>query len=314
MQRASEDYTIREAFDKFIAEKRAMKLSEDTIFDYKQTFKHFAMFYPIDERQCDSITNNTVLGFIGFLQERNPDIKAVSINTYLRNLRAILYNFMEHGYTDRFKVKLIKYEKELKETYTSAELERLLKKPNVRKCSFADYRNWVMVCYLLGTGNRLNTIANIQIKDVDFENHEVHLRKVKNKRQYTIPLAPSLEKTLAEYLDYRRGSLEDYLFCTKFGGQMRKDAITTAIYRYNQERGVLKTSIHLFRHTFAKNWILNGGDIFRLKSLLGHSSIEIVKEYVNMFGGDLKKDFDKFNPLESMKEVFSSRETISMKG
>ena len=199
-------------------------------------------------------------------------------------------------------------------SYTSTELERLLKKPNVKKCSFADYRNWVIVCYLLGTGNRLSTVANIQIKDVDFENHEVSLRKVKNKRQYTIPLAPSLEKTLAEYLDYRRGSPEDYLFCTKFGGQMRKDAITTAIYRYNRERGVLKTSIHLFRHTFAKNWILNGGDIFRLKSLLGHSSIEIVKEYVNMFGGDLRKDFDKFNPLENMRGIFSSREAISMKG
>ena len=69
-----------------------------------------------------------------------------------------------------------------------------------------------------------------------------------------------------------------------------------------------KTSIHLFRHTFAKNWILSGGDIFRLKSILGHSSLEIVKEYVNMFGGDLKKDFDKFNPLENMKSVFAERE------
>ena len=67
------------------------------------------------------------------------------------------------------------------------------------------------------------------------------------------------------------------------------------------------------RHTFAKKWILNGGDIMRLQTILGHSSIEMVKEYVNMFGGDLKKDFDKFNPLESMKASVVGREAIRIK-
>jgi integrase/recombinase XerD len=63
-----------------------------------------------------------------------------------------------------------------------------------------------------------------------------------------------------------------------------------AIGKYNQKRGVNKTSVHLFRHTFAKNWITNGGDIFRLQKILGHSSIEMVKEYVEMFSDDLKRD------------------------
>jgi len=56
----------------------------------------------------------------------------------------------------------------------------------------------------------------------------------------------------------------------------------------------------LFRHTFAKKWILSGGDIFRLQKLLGHSSLEIVKEYVNIFGADLKAQYDAYNPLENV--------------
>ena len=85
---------------------------------------------------------------------------------------------------------------------------------------------------------------------------------------------------------------------------MQKDSITTMLYRYNHARGVRKTSIHLFRHTFAKNWILNKGDPFRLKAILGHSTMAMVNVYVSMFGRDLHKDFDEFNPLEQSERVY----------
>ena len=87
-------------------------------------------------------------------------------------------------------------------------------------------------------------------------------------------------------------------FCSAFGEQLTKDGLRTTIKVYNHRRGVLKTSIHLFRHTFAKNWILNGGDILRLQKLLGHSSLDMVKEYVSIFGVDLKENFDNFNALD----------------
>ena len=52
--------------------------------------------------------------------------------------------------------------------------------------------------------------------------------------------------------------------------------------------------------------------MFRLQSILGHSSIDIVKEYVEMFGSDLKNNFDKFNPLDNLKGADASGKT-SMK-
>ena len=125
-----------------------------------------------------------------------------------------------------------------------------------------------------------------------------------------IPLSSTLEKTLKEYLKVRGGKPDDYLFCNQYSGKFQKDSITTAIYRYNHSRGVTKTSVHLFRHTFAKNWILNRGDPFRLKAILGHSSMAMVNEYANMFGNDLHKDFDMFNPLEKMKGYIGERTAI----
>lgn len=72
----------------------------------------------------------------------------------------------------------------------------------------------------------------------------------------------------------------------------------TAIASYNRQRGIAKTSIHLFRYTFAQNWIVNGGGREQLQKILGHSSSRMTDHYIQISGIDLKKDFATYNPLE----------------
>ena len=106
---------------------------------------------------------------------------------------------------------------------------------------------------------------------------------------------------LKEYLKYIKGKADDYVFCNSYGDKPDLRTYQDMIAEYNKSRGVSKTSAHLYRHTFAKKWILNGGDIFRLQKVLGHSDLSVVKEYVQMFGNDIALDFDKFNPLDRME-------------
>ena len=303
--------TLKECYDKFLQRKRIENLSEDSIIDYEYVYKIFSEFIG-ETTLCADIDEDDVYDFIANVREKNPQIRDTSINTYLRELRAILNFCMEIGAMPKFKIKLINAEKQIKETYTQDELERLLKKPDIKKCTFPEYRNWAIVCYLLGTGNRARTLCNLKIEDIDFVAHEIKLTAVKNKKPYIIPLSKVLEKTLAEYLEYRKGDADDFLFCNNFGQQFGYEALKTAIRRYNQSRGVSKTSVHLFRHTFAKNWILNNGDIFRLQKILGHQSIEIVKEYVNMFGTDLQQNFDVFNPLDNTEIMKRNAGTMKL--
>ena len=312
LNKREENITLKEGFEKFLIVKKAMNLSEASIKGYKGSFRYFTDFIG-EETICSCITDDSFYSFIEYLREKNSNITNTSINTYLRNLRAIFYFFMEKGFLPKYDIKLIKSEKKIKETYNDEELGRLLIKPDLNTCQFSEYRNWVIVSYLLGTGNRLNTLCNIKIGDVDLLNGNITLRQVKNKKAYILPLSATLNKILAEYIQLREGNDEDYLFCNTFGEQLCKNALTTAIERYNKRRGVEKTSIHLFRHTFAKSWILNGGDIFRLQKILGHSSIEIVKEYVNMFGNDLKYNFDEFNPLEKVAGLNTEKQYIKIK-
>jgi integrase/recombinase XerD len=224
------------------------------------------------------------------------------MNTYLRALRTLLYYFMAEGYTREFKIGLAKEEKSIKETYTEEELEKLLCKPNVKKCGFTEYRSWVMANYLFATGNRIRTVLNIKIEHLDFNNQLILLGKTKNGRQQLIPMSGQLATILQEYLLYRKGKPEDYLFCSIHGGQLTRDGATTVMYRYHKKRGVEKTSAHAYRHIFAKYWILNGGDIFRLQKILGHSNIEMVRNYVEMFNDDLSRDFATFNPLDNFSK------------
>ncbi len=305
--------TLEKMFERFIMRKKALNLTEQSIVYYTNCYRYFCDYYSKDEL-ASKITEDVYYGFAGHLRATKKDLSPITINSYLRGLRVILLFGMDEDMIPKFKMSMIKCEKEIKETYTDNELSLLLAKPDMKKCTFVEYRNWVMVNYLLATGNRLSSMMEIKVGDIDFHNSVILIRKTKNRKQQIIPLSVALSRVLKEYLDYREGGKDDFLFCDACGNEVTKCSVQKSIASYNRSRGVTKTSIHVFRHTFAKNWILNGGDIFRLQKMLGHSTLDIVKEYVNMFSADLHIGFDTFNPLDRiMKEKVSSKDRISMR-
>ena len=291
--------SIEEAFDLFIRKCKIKNLTDLSISSYEKKMVHFYEF--VDKSDpIESITKDTVDDYILWLRE-NTEANDITINSYLRSVRAFLYFCMEDRYIPTFKIQLIKAEKKIKETYTEDELMRLLEKPDVNNCTFSCYKTWVFENYLLGTGNRISTALDLHIGDINFQSGVIILRKTKNRKQQIIPLSATLAEILQEYLQIRGGEADDYVFCNEYGAQASSRTYQQLVRRYNRKRGVEKTSCHTFRHTFAKNWILNSGDMFRLQKILGHSDLTVTKEYVNMFGQDLQMDFEKFNPLDNLK-------------
>ena len=291
--------TINEAFELFIRKCKVKNLTDLSISSYEKKIIHFYEY--LDKNLPITVVNaDTVDNYILWLRE-NTEANDITINSYLRTVRAFLYYCMECHYIPAFKISLIKAEKKIKETYTDEELIRLLQKPDTANCSFSCYKTWVFENYLLATGNRLSTALDVCIEDIDFQNHVITLKKTKNRKQQIIPLSHTLSDILQEYLQFRGGNPTDYLFCNEYGEKATERTYQQLVRRYNIKRNVNKTSCHLFRHTFAKQWILAGGDIFRLQKILGHSDLTVTKEYVNMFGQDLQLDFERFNPLDNMK-------------
>ena len=283
----------------------ARNLRDGTIKHYRDSIRQIQKYIDGDMYIID-ITKETFDDFIKALRN-NKNLNSMSIYTYSRDLKTILNFFMRREYLQTFKVQLMKADKKPIETYSDAELIRLLKKPNLQHCSFTEYKSWVIVNFLLSTGVRQRSLMNIQIKDIDFDNDVVNINVTKNGKPLIIPLNSDIIKILREYLKYRNGAPEDYLFCNVFGKQLTKSTLYHQMYEYNKSRGVDKTGLHRYRHTFAKKWVLMGGNVVTLQKILSHSSLEITQNYLNMLVSDIREDIEEFNILREFK-----RESIKL--
>lgn len=291
------EMTFEECYGKWRKHCIAGNYAEKTVTYYDNTIHVFNKFFD-KTRFVDEIGKETVEDYVIFL--RDSGVRDTTIKTYIGGLRTVLYFFMREGWVEKFNINVPKTVKQIKDIYTEEELRRLLKKPNMKKCSFAQYRNWVLVNYFIGTGQRENSVINIKIGDLDLDNGIVKLTETKNKKQTLLPLGDNLICILRDYLKIRGGSKEDYAFCTDRGEKMTSSCVISAIREYNKSRGVNKSSIHLFRHTFATNWVRHNGDIVKLQHILCHEDLKTTQKYLNVTLNDLISGYQEMNPLERM--------------
>lgn len=298
--------TFEQGCEDYIVDCKARNLRDGTIKHYRDAFKQ--IFKYLDKNMLiEDMTKEVFADFMLALRE-NKAVNEMSIYTYSRDLKTVMYFFMEQGWLERYKIKLAKTDKQPIETYTDEDLRKLLKKPNLKQCSFTEYKAWVIVNFLLSTGARQNSLANIKIKDIDFDNKVVYVNITKNRKPLIVPLNDDIIQILKEYLRYRNGERDDYLFCNIFGKKLVRSTLYHSLWQYNKDRGVETTGLHRFRHTFAKKWVLMGGNVVTLSKILGHHSLEITQNYLNILTCDMQDDVEKFNILRTFKN-----ESISMK-
>ena len=222
-----------------------------------------------------------------------------SISSYLRVFRTFLHWCAKEGYTT-LDIPNYKQVETVKETYTDEELLRLLKK-TTPDCNFCEYRNWVIINLLLNSGCRAATIRSFLVKDVNLNNATITYRHTKNKSIQIVPLCSEMVSVMREYMKVRNGEANDVLFPNESGKAMTEAGLREAVRYYNRSRGVEKTSIHLFRHTFAERYLRNGGNPFNLQKILGHSTLDMTRHYCKIYDADLIKGYDSFSPLATLR-------------
>lgn len=299
------DLTFMEGCEEYFLDCKARNLRKDTVRHYKDSSKQI-MKYIGEDILIKDIDKEVIDDFIIQMQE-NPKLNDMSLYTYARDFKTLMYFFMRKEYIPTFKIKIPKADKQPVETYSDRELQVLLKKPNLRQCTFTEYKVWVMTNFLLSTGVRQRSLINIKIKDLDIGNSVVYINVTKNRKPLIIPLNKDIKRILQEYLKYRKGEAEDYLFCNVFGKQLVRSTVYHSFYEYNKSRGIEKTGMHRYRHTFAKKWVLAGGNVVTLQKILGHSSLDITQNYLNLLVSDIQKEIEEFNILQEFK-----RESIKM--
>jgi integrase/recombinase XerD len=308
----SDKVIMSEVFRQFIEEKVISGLAQPTISSYEKTYKKFIEFCEFDdETTTDAISRQTIFHWIGTMQL--DGLTHSSINHYLRDIRAFLYWCMDDArkYIEpSFKIECVKGQEEKPKDFESEEIEILLEKPKARE-SFATWRTWAIVNFILATGARSSTVCNIKLEDISYKNKEIILGHTKNKKAQIVPLSSALETVLKEYCRvWRSGIKEGYLFCNIGEEKLTTNALRIAFRKYTEDRGIDKTNLHGLRHSFARDWVKNNGNMFALQRILGHETMEMTRRYVKIYGEDLKEDFDKFNPLDSMKRKSKRTQTV----
>ena len=300
-------------FNEFIEERKALGRVEDTLKSYKATYKKFCEYFGEEAEEAGNIVGSMFVEWTNAM--RDEGLKAATINHNLSDMRAFMYWCMDESrqYIPHFKIKLIKVQEEMPKDYTVEEVKALLKKPE-RKAKFTEWRTWAICCFVIGTGARLGTLVEIRMRDIDLKNGKVFYQHTKNKKLQTANISPQLVKSLNDYINLWRYNAEedDYLFCNVSGEQLSKASLAQGYRQYTTNRGVSKTNIHGLRHTFAREWFLNGGDVVQLSKILGHSTLAMSEHYMNIYADTARDRFVQYNPLENIAKS-GARKTIKRK-
>ena len=269
--------TVSCAQNAFLKHCKLKNLSAYTCLYYEKNLDFFLESEP-QIKYVDEIDQEVIEDYIGKMMERGNRVTA--INTRLRAVFTFLHYCFDQEYTEEFPLHRLKEDETFKEPYTDAEMQKLLRKP--KGTCWVEWRAWAVINFLIETGVRANTIVNIKVSDIDFEHNLIHLRNLKNRKQQMIPMSTTLNAALNLYLKVWDWDVDDYLFSGSNHQQLQAHSLILAIRRYNISRGVTKTSVHLFRHTFAKNYILAGGGMMQLQAILGHSTLDMTRKYINL--------------------------------
>ncbi|MNP31446.1 Tyrosine recombinase XerC [compost metagenome] len=151
---------------------------------------------------------------------------------------------------------------------------------------------------MLDTGCRLEELEGIRIDNIYWKERQIKVYG-KGRKERLVPFSPRLDEHLRQYIAYRGLLDHDFVFVNIDNKPFRRRGIQQTIRNIGAGSGVtgVRVSPHTFRHTFTKMYIMGGGDAFSLQKILGHTSLDVVRIYVNLFGVDLSGQHLKYSPL-----------------
>ena len=231
-------------------------------------------------------------------------VSDATVNMYFRGWRAF-FNFLADEailpISPMAGMKAIKAEKRVIETFSKEQIRRLLAEPD--RTTFTGYRDYVLMLLLLDTGIRISEAESIRIPDIFWRDRVIKIYG-KGRKERLVPFQSTVEKHLREYIAIRGPLDHDFLFVNIDNEPWKKRSMQETIARYGDMAGIknVRVSPHTFRHTFARLYIVNGGDIFSLQKILGHSTLEMVRNYVNLWGTDVSRKHAKYSPVERLDD------------
>ena len=280
-------------FDQFTRERRYVhNVSPATVEAYHWAWRAFG---PVLAGQ-PQISRAAILERIEALREAG--LSPVSINTYLRTIRAFARWLQEEGHAGApVRLPKLKEPAPVLGTLTKAQVRRLVA---CRPESDAERHVLTAACLILDTGLRIDEALSLdRSRDLDLDNLLLTVRDGKGGKGRVVPFSLKTRRSLYRHMRSLEPAYGALVFFAGDGSKIAQRNALRAFKRICGRAGVegVRTSFHTLRHTFATHYLRNGGDVFRLQRILGHSSLEMTRRYVQLQTEDLRAVHERLSPL-----------------
>ncbi|GBF34672.1 site-specific recombinase XerD [Desulfocucumis palustris] len=180
--------------------------------------------------------------------------------------------------------------------------------------TFPGLRDYALLLIQLDTGIRPKEALSLLISDINLDSLEVYIRaeNAKTRIARTLPISPLTAKAIQKLLNNRSPVWSENIpvFCTCDGQKLNGNGWYKRVSKYGEKLGVNFYPYQL-RHTFALEFLRNGGNSFALQKTLGHADMNMTKRYVAMADEDIKEQHLKASPVSKL--VQQNKRVIKLK-
>jgi len=296
------------AINTFLQLKRLAGFSFGTLQWYEITFRLLLRFHDENQLFCPSPCTCTPEHLQAFLWWLSRKDRPITVHTKFRALRAFFRWLHKEGFRPDNPVEKVappKVNEPLPKTVSENHFVKTIQTLNFSR--FADLRDAALFCLAFDSGARLSELLSLRLSDIDLLNRCAKV-KGKGNKERMIYFGTMTGQILSRYLAacYARfGTLtqDSFLFLTNDGRPLSKRQAQDRWQKAQLRAGLNPLPFHGLRHGFARMWLLKGGDAFSLQLLLGHSSTEVTKRYVTLWGSDLQRLHRERSPIDALAPV-----------
>lgn len=263
--------------------------------------KHLVLQYALREVTIKGHIGN-IRRMLQIIQTKNPEKEEVTNYVYSlkqsnKSCSHISNNISSiEKYMD-FKKKLLRFAKPkrqktiITEVLTESEIAMM-----IQACK--NIKEKAMMIILVYSGIRNKSLCDLKLKDVDFGDNSLLVRKPKGRKQYIANIPSESINILLDYLDLFPKKRDDYLFTTWIRNNKYTTSDIRKIVKVIAKRIKIEKRVypHLFRHSLASNMLRRGANIILIKEQLGHDYLESTMIYLTSFPQRIKSEYEIYKP------------------
>jgi len=247
--------------------------SDKTIINYKCAWNNFFNYFP-DDVYISQLKEEEI---VNYLKKAFLEINK-STSSYNLSLCAIRFLYSVCFKKELSKI-LLPTSKVRKRFPTIVTKEQFL-------IIFNNEKNLKHKCWLLlsfCSGLRCIDIAKLKIEYIDSKNHKLKVLGKGNKERYTILPDVVIKFLRIYYKEYGLTSKDNYLFKGTDGKEfINSGTISNYFTNYIKHFDIKNITEHSLRHSFATFYLMNGGDLVTLQSMLGHTNLFSTSIYLHI--------------------------------